>query len=125
MNRKLSICLALGFIMFCLVLSACFVEYDPMENMHDPYGTYSGTVDGTAAGFGGEVKVVLTLKNGLIDEAVVTGPGESKGYGADAVTAAPAIIKATNSVELDTLSGATKTTDAIVAAGRAALAKIP
>ena len=52
-------------------------------------------------------------------------PNESKGYGAVAVATAGKIIVATNSVELDTISGASATTKAIGTAGKAALAKIP
>ena len=127
MYRKIS-----GFFIIVLtlslILSACIVEYDPTKNMHPAYGTASGTGTGSAQGFGGTVTVTLTLKDGYIENAVVSGPKESTGYGANAVASAggmEGIIVGTNSVELDTLSGASTTTRAITAAGKAALSKIP
>ena len=122
MSKKLfSIMIVL--LTICLVITACYVEYDPTKNMHPAYGTASGTGTGTAQGFVGPVKVTLTLENGYIKKAVITG-NESADYGAKAIAAADKIIVATNSIELDTLSGATKTTKAIGEAGKAALASI-
>ena len=123
MNKRI-FGLAIALLTVVLLFSACFVEYDPAAaGRHAAYGTYSGTVDGSAAGFGGTVTVRLTLKDGFITEAVVTGSSESPEYGGLAVAAAPKIIVAINSVELDTLSGASVTTRAITDAGKAALAK--
>ena len=123
MYRKIS-----GFFIIVLtlslILSACIVEYDPTLNMHPAYGTASGTATGSAQGFGGAVTVTLTLEDGYITRAIVKGPNESAGYGAVAVANAGEIIEAINSVELDTLSGATKTTNAIKEAGLSALSQI-
>jgi 6-phosphogluconolactonase (cycloisomerase 2 family) len=57
----------------------------------------------------------------VISTAVVTGNKETKNYGGLAVAQAPDLIVKINSVELDTLSGASFTTKAIREAGRAAL----
>jgi fumarate reductase flavoprotein subunit len=88
-------------------------------------GGYTGTVSGSALGFGGQVTVTLTLENGTITQAEVKGPGESPGYGGPIIAAAPAIIVRENSVEaeIDALSTATTTIKAVKEAGRKALEK--
>ena len=121
MSKKSSIIMIM-LIVVCCVATACYVEYNPLDNMHPQYGTTSASGTGTATGFGGTVTVTLKLTNGFIVEATVKGPGESAGYGAVAVANAGNIIVATNGVELETISGATVTTKAITDAGKAALA---
>lgn len=85
----------------------------------------SGTFEGSAAGMAGEsnpVKVSLTLKDGVITDVKVEGPGETQGIGTKAIDELPGAMVSANSVEVDGISGATITSDAIKAAAVAALA---
>jgi len=129
MTRKLS-----GItLVICLLFSACFVEFEPPGSggsvNTEGYGDFTGSVFGTARGYHSDIKVTLTFESGKIVKAdIISVPGtgsESENFGVIAMKQAPAIIVARNSVELDALSGATITTNAIVAAGRAAIANIP
>lgn len=75
---------------------------------------------GEAQGFGGPVKVTLTMENGVITEAVVIGAEETQGYGASALESLAAQILAAQSVEIDGVAGATVTSRAAKeAAGKA------
>jgi uncharacterized protein with FMN-binding domain len=84
----------------------------------------SGTGSGKEWGYHGWVDVELTLVNGWITEATVTGPDETPGVGAVAVLMAPATIKRRNSVEIDVVASASITTEAIRKAGRQAIEDI-
>jgi uncharacterized protein with FMN-binding domain len=120
-KRLLAVVLAAS----CLI-SACLVEYDPFgddSGRHEPYGNFTGSVNGSAMGFHGEVSVTLALVDGYITGVEILGH-ETPGIGSVAVDQAPTIIVSRNSVELDTLSGASITTKAIRAAGEQALAKV-
>ncbi len=66
----------------------------------------SGTAVGTAQGFGGEVSVTLTLEDGRITEAVITGPNETPGIGAVIVADYGADFVEQNAV-VDAYTGAT------------------
>ena len=124
MKKRLAIVVVL-LLAVCLAFTACFVESDPEEDVNTTsYGNFTGVVEGTAMGYGGVITVTLTLDNGKIVNAVVKGPSETAGIGSVAVKNAPAIIIKKNSVELDTISGASVTTAGIVEAGKAALDKI-
>ena len=91
----------------------------------DSSGTgVSGTFTGTAVGMGGEdhpVEVTLTLENGVITEVTATGEAETAGIGTKALDALPGEIVAANSLAVDTVSGATITSDAILEAAAEAL----
>jgi fumarate reductase flavoprotein subunit len=88
------------------------------------YGAFNGTVDGKAKGFGGDVSVTLTLKKGIITKAVIKGAQETKEIGGKVITDAQKTIVAKNSAEIDVVAGATITSNAIIEAGKAALAKV-
>jgi len=125
MTKKLS-GLALILLALSLLLTACPTQFE--LQVHEGHHNFSGTVSGTARGWSSDIRVELYLRDGVIQTALVYSvPGtgsETPGF-ARALTMAPPIILATNNVELDTLAGATVTTDAIIAAGREALELIP
>ena len=129
MLKKLSInACFIFFAIIGLLFTTCFIEFEGPD-IQGPYVNSSGNKvngvgSGSSQGFGGTVSVTLLLKGGIIENALVSGSKESPGYGANAVADAGNIIIATNSVELDTLSGATITTRAIKEAGRSALDKL-
>jgi fumarate reductase flavoprotein subunit len=89
-----------------------------------PIGNATGTAEATAAGFGGDVTVAVTMADGFITDVKVTGDRETPTVGGVALTRAPGIIKKNNSAAIDTISGATVTTSAISTAAQAAIDKI-
>lgn len=81
------------------------------------------TVEAASAGFGGEVKVALTIEEGKIVDAQVTGDGETPGIGAAALEPLAAQLVAAGSAEIDGVAGATVTSNAVRTAAAAALAE--
>lgn len=81
------------------------------------------TYEAVAAGFGGEVKVSLSVEDGKITGAVVTGDGETPGIGADALVPLADQLVAAGSADIDGIAGATVTSDAVREAAAAALAQ--
>ena len=79
------------------------------------------TAEGTAQGFGGNVTVTLTLENGVIVDAKAEGADETPGIGTPALEQRPAAMVAGNTVNVDTVSGATFTSNGVIAAAKAAL----
>lgn len=82
----------------------------------------SGTFEGTAKGFGGDVTVTLTLTDGVITDVQAAGPDETQGIGSKAIESLPAEIVANNSIAVDGVSGATFSSNAVKEAAEAALA---
>lgn len=76
---------------------------------------------GTAEGFGGPLKVEVTVEKGSITKVVVLENDETPFIAKDALVKIPEAIVAAQSWEVDILSGATVTSKAIMAAVEAAL----
>ncbi len=74
-----------------------------------------------AKGFGGDVTVTVTLKDGVISDVVAEGSNETAGIGSKAIEELPKLIREANSADVDGISGATITSNAIKTAVRAAL----
>ena len=73
-----------------------------------------GTYTATAQGFEkGDVKVTITVKDGKITDAEVDSSSQSKGYGADAAEGLAKEIVEAQSSDIDVVSGATATPDAV------------
>lgn len=81
----------------------------------------SGTFEGTAKGFAGDVTVTLTLTDGVITDAQAAGPDETQGIGSKAIDSMPAAMVANNSIAVDGVSGATFSSNAVKEAAEAAL----
>ncbi len=81
----------------------------------------SGVFEGTAKGFGGDVKVAVTIENGVITGIVAEGPDETVGIGSVALEKLPGAIVEANSLNVDTVSDATFTSNGILEAVKAAL----
>jgi len=79
------------------------------------------TVTGEAQGLGGPVKVEITATADKIIDVVATGDKETPGIGTKALEELPAAIISKNSIDVDAVSGATVTSDAIKEAARKAL----
>ena len=84
----------------------------------------SGTATVSTLGFGGEITVTVTTENGKIVIVEATGPYETQGVGSLALLSVPAQMVARNSLDVDTLTGASTTSNAIMEAAKAAVALI-
>lgn len=81
----------------------------------------AGTYTATAEGHNGDVTVEVTVSESAITEVKITAQGETAGIADAALNDLPAAIVKANSIEVDTISGCTDTSEAIIAAVKAAL----
>lgn len=94
------------------------------ETSAEAAGKYiPGTYTGEADGFGGVLKVEVTVDANAVTSITVTEQSETDGIGSKAIEALPDAIVKANSVEVDDISGATVSSGAIKAAVKAALAQ--
>lgn len=108
MNRILSVLLALALLLGCAGASA----QTEMQN---------GVFAGSAMGMGGELTVEVTVENGTMTAVEVTAQKETPGISDPAIQQIPAAILSAQSTEVDNVSGATVTSEAIRNATAAAL----
>ena len=87
------------------------VEEPDLANVPD--GTYEGVSD---AGMHAGLKVAVTVEGGVITSVEVVEHGETDGISDPAIEGVPAAIVAANSTEVDVVSGATYTSEAIIEA---------
>ena len=80
----------------------------------------SGTFSGTAKGMG-DVTVTITLKDDVITDVQAVGENETDGIGSAAIEKLPSEMVAGNTINVDAVTGATITSDAIISAASAAL----
>lgn len=84
----------------------------------------SGTATATVPGFGGDVTVTITMEEGIIVDCVIVGDNETPERGGRAIEQLqPAIVEA-GSLDVDAVSGATVTSDAVFSAGTMAVKEI-
>ena len=83
-------------------------------------GGVSGSFTGTAKGMGG-VSVTLTLTDNVITDCTAKGDEESPGIGSAVIEQFPGEVVEGNTINLDSISGATITSNAFVEAAKAAL----
>ena len=81
----------------------------------------AGTYTGEAQGFGGPLKVEVTLSADKIESITVTENKETEGIGSKAVESLPGAMVEAQSVQVDTVGGATVSSTAIITAVTAAL----
>lgn len=86
-----------------------------------PMSGMAEVLTGAAPGMGGDVKVEVTVEDGKITGVTVTEQNETPGLSDPAIEQVPAAIVAANSTEVESVSGATITSEAIKAAVAAAL----
>ncbi len=108
-TKLLSVLLALVMAMSCTVGFA-------QPELQD------GVFTGAAMGMGGELTVELTIDKGAMTDLKVTKHAETAGISDPALEQVPAAILEAQSVEVDSVSGATITSKAIMDATAAALA---
>ena len=80
-----------------------------------------GTYEATAKGFGGDIKVTVTVTEDEITEVAVEGDSETPGLGSVAVEELGAAMVEAQTPNVDTISGATVSSEAIIAAATEAL----
>ena len=81
----------------------------------------AGTYEAEAQGMMGAVKVAVTVTESAIEKVEVVAQSETAGIADPALTGVPAAIVEAQSLAVDTASGATVTSKAILAAAEAAL----
>jgi uncharacterized protein with FMN-binding domain len=79
------------------------------------------TLTATAKGFGGDVIVTLIVDGDDIVSVTAVGASETQGIGSNAIEQLPALIADADSADVDVVSGATITSNAIKTAVNAAL----
>ena len=100
--------LVLAAMLVCA--SACAYAYTP------------GTYEATAKGFGGDVKVTVTVDEEKITAVTAEGASETTGIGSNAIEQLPAKIVEAGSADVDGVAGATITSGAVKEAAAAAIA---
>ena len=83
----------------------------------------NGIWEGTGIGFGGEIKISVTVKDGRIDKVeIISAEGEDSAYFNMAKVIADRIVEV-QSTEVDTITGATYSSNGILDAAADALSK--
>ena len=80
-----------------------------------------GTYTGTAEGYGGEIKAVVTVSDKRIESIEVAGDDETDGLGSRAVEEMPPVMVEEQSVQVDGITSATISSTAVREAVKAAL----
>ena len=83
----------------------------------------AGTYEATAEGRNGDVTVAVTVSDSKIEKVEVKENKETKGIADGALEEVPAAIVKQNKADVDTVSGATLTSNAIITATKDALKK--
>jgi fumarate reductase flavoprotein subunit len=82
-----------------------------------------GFYTGEATGYHGKVEVTLEVKDGVIVSATAADEGETVGIGTLAIDMMPGMMVQNNSIEVDVISGATISSQAVLEAAAKALGK--
>ena len=80
-----------------------------------------GTFTGTAKGFGGEVSVSITLEDGVLTGAEITGDSETPNVGGEAMKVMQEAMLANQTVNVDAVAGASFTSAGVLDAVKAAV----
>ena len=99
-----------------LSLAACGGGEEPAAEGGEPV-----VLTGVGEGFGGDITVEVTLEGETITNVEVVEHSESAGISDPAIEEIPAAIVEANSTDVDTVSGATYSSEGIIAAVNAAL----
>ncbi len=96
-------------------------EYIEYTRYNSESNSVSGSFSGEATGIAGPVKVTITLDTGKIIDVQVEDAGETPGIGSKAIEELPAKMISGNTIQVDAISGATITSNAIKEAAKKAL----
>lgn len=83
----------------------------------------SGDFSSTAVGYGGDVTVTITMDNGKLSNVAIEGKDETPAVGGAAIDTLKQQILDAGSAEIDGVSGATFTSNAVKEAAEAAFAE--
>lgn len=140
--KKVSLLLALGLMMFSIAACSSKEAAAPAAEAEKPAAVepaekpaeepakeaekaaepVEGALTATAKGFGGDVTVTVVVDGDDIVSVEAVGSSETNGIGSNAIEQLPAKIVEADSTEVDGVSGATVTSNAIKEAVNAALA---
>ncbi|MDD3410357.1 MAG: flavocytochrome c [Eubacteriales bacterium] len=98
------------------ILAAAMMLLLPVSVPAESAGYTPGAYQATAQGFGGALEVSVEVDESAILSVAVTASSETEGVGSRAVEELPAAIVAAQSTEIDSVSGATISSNAILAA---------
>ena len=115
MKKRLT-ALSLALVM-ALSVTACQSKEPDAAGIYTP-----GTYEGSAQGYGGTVTVSLTVDANAITDVSIAGEQETPTVGGAALAELAKQVKEAQSAEIDGVSGATLTSDAVKEAAAAALA---
>lgn len=113
MKKILNTALAL---MLCAGMSAC-------SNSGSSSSGVSGDFSSTAVGYGGDVTVTITMDNGALKDVAIEGKDETPAVGGAALDTLKQQILDKGNAEIDGVSGATFTSNAVKEAAEAAFAE--
>lgn len=106
------------FLVLCTIgLLACSPKVETSAPQQEE--TYTAK----ANGFAGDVEVSLTIKDGKLTSVKATGEKETPDLGGKALEILPANMLSENSIDVDVMSGATMTSNAILEAAKLALSE--
>jgi fumarate reductase flavoprotein subunit len=117
MKKLRKIMAGLFILFFCLVipiLTGC----SSGTGTEEPKGV-DGVYDETIRGHSGDVKVTITVENGILSDVQVEALSETPDLGGAAAKRLGARILETRSVDIDVVSGASVTSTAVLVAARA------
>lgn len=111
------------FMVIALLLAACTKDNSNNLPAAEPQETEQGSTSATVTeeGFGGEVSVKLTVENNKITALEITADKETPDVGGAAAKKLQEQILAQQNVNVDAVSGATKTSTAVLKAVQSAL----
>ena len=122
MKKRLSALLLAGAMLCGLAACNGGSKETPAPSAPAAEGKFTpGTYTGEGQGYGGAIKVEVTLSADKIESVTVTENQETDGIGSKAVDAIPGAIVAAQSTQVDTIGGATMASQGIIDAVTAAL----
>ena len=124
MGEKTSLTLKIMIASLFTMLLVVFLFTDSFslgKSDEDSADVGADALVGTAEGHNGPLTVAVTMDGDTITDVVVTEHSETEGLADPAISDVPAAIVETNSADVDTVSGATITSNAIMDAVKDAL----
>lgn len=111
-------------LVFAAAMASCTKKDDGNNNQQQTpaAGIYTpGTYEGKATGYGGEVKATVVLSANRIESITCTGENETNGIGSVAIANLPTAMVEQQTINVDSVSGATYSSKAVVDAVTQAL----
>lgn len=121
-STKLLSCLLASMLIFA-GLSGCTQTQPESKDNNQTSAIKDGTYTASEKGYGGDVSVTLTVSAGTISEVSIEGADETKDIGQAAIPDLIEQIKTAQSFEIDGVSGATMTSNAVKNAVETAMSK--